>query len=80
MVDHFTESQVNCATVLSDKTQQDSIDVQVVSVLRHVQLGHTPRPWKRDVTKNFRGTTIAQRRLPLLGSIQVAALALEGSA
>lgn len=63
MVDHFTESQVNCATVLSDKTQQDSIDVQVVSVLRHVQLGHTPRPWKRDVTKNFRSTTIAQRRL-----------------
>ena len=63
MVDHFTESQVNCATVLSDKTQQDSIDVQVVSVLRHVQLGHTPRPWKRDVTKNFRSTTIAQRHL-----------------
>ena len=59
IVDHKTESEVNCATQPSDKLAHDTIDVLVSMLRMFLVAGVMPLLWKRDIGMAFRRLAIA---------------------
>ena len=65
IVDHKTESEVNCATQPSDKLAHDTIDVLVSMLRMFLVAGLMPVLWKRDIGMAFRRLAIATQHLDL---------------
>ena len=65
IVDHKTESEVNCATQPTEKLSHDTIDTMATMIKLFVNGSAIPHMWKRDISKAFRRLPIQADHLAL---------------